>query len=249
MSERSESIRRWYLVWLFLALIALGLIAVLITNDVPTALTQSDRETAERMLRESDHGDLIGKALPADFADQVSTILAVQDAVLSTAPENKGIPFDRPRELADLYEARKGLCFDRSRAIEKILSHLGFEVRHAAVYSTKDTGNRIVSLVTQGTPSHAVTEVKTDRGWIVVDSNNRWIGLTKDGTPIDLEGLQDMDVRTQSWDPRVERRAVRIFREPFTYVIGLYSRHGRFYPPYLPVPDIDWSQIPENFGG
>ena len=249
MSERAERKRHWHLVGLFVALLGLGLVALLVTNDVSTALTQSDRDTAVRILQETDHGGLVGKTAPADFDEQVAAILAVQDAVLKTAPDNTAIPFDHPRELADLYKARAGQCFDRSRAIEKILTPLGFEVRHAAVYSTEDTGSALKSLVTPKTPSHAVTEVKTSRGWIVVDSNRRWIGLAEGGKPIDLAGLQDIDVGAQDWDPRVEKRAGRIFRGPFTYVIGLYSRHGRFYAPYLPLPDIDWQQIPHNFGG
>jgi arylamine N-acetyltransferase len=75
-------------------------------------------------------------------------------------------------ELGDLYEAKRGLCYDRSRAIEKVLSHLGFEVRHAAVYSTKKTG-RLAAFLTPKTQSHAVTEVKTEHGWLVIDSNRR----------------------------------------------------------------------------
>jgi hypothetical protein len=249
LTERTKRARLWRTALVFLALLGLGLIAVLATNDVSTALTQSDRDAAQRMLRETGHGNIVGQAPPTAFDEQVNTILAVQDAVLSTASERKGIPFDRPREPADLYAARSGLCFDRSRAIEKILMDLGFEVRHAAVYSTKDTGNRIISLLTPQTPSHAVTEVKTARGWLVVDPNRRWIGLTHDGEPVDLETLQHMHVRAQGWDPRVTKRTDRVFRGPFTYVIGLYSRHGRFYPPYNSVPDIDWGQIPDNFGG
>jgi hypothetical protein len=249
LTERAERARIWRIASVFLVIVLLGLAAVLTTNNVSTTLTQSDRDTAERMLRETGHGEFVGKTPPANFEDQVNTILAVQDAVLSTAPENEGIPFDHPREPADLYAARSGLCFDRSRAIEKTLKHVGFEVRHAAVYSTKDTGSRIVSLLTPGTPSHALTEVKTARGWLVVDPNRRWIGLTSENDPVDLETLQGMDVDAQHWDPRVTERTNRIFRDPFTYVIGLYSRHGRFYPPYTPVPDIEWGQILENFGG
>jgi hypothetical protein len=241
--------RKRHALWLFLVLVLLGLLAVLVTHDVSTALTESDRDTAARILRETGHGALVGQTPPADFDAQVDTILAVQDAVLSIAPKSKGIPFDHPRELSDLYKARAGLCSDRSRAIEKILTHLGFEVRHAAVYTTKDTGSALSSLLTPKTPSHAVTEVKTARGWMVVDSNRRWIGLTSGGTPLDLKQLQDIDVRGQAWDERVTDRAGRIFRAPFTYVLGLYSRHGRFYPPYSPVPDIDWQQIPGNFEG
>jgi transglutaminase superfamily protein len=239
--------RRRHTVWLFLALLVLGLAAVYITSDVSTALTEDDKTYAARILRDTGHGAVLDDARPTRYDQQIATILAVQDAVLTTAPKNKGLPLGQPRELRDLYEAKRGLCYDRSRAIEKILESLGFETRHAAVYSTKDA-SRLKALVTEKTPSHAVTEVKTDRGWLVIDSNRRWIGLTEDGKPVDLETLQDTSAG-QAWDGRVKQDMSRILAGPFTYVIGLYSRHGRFYPPYTPVPDVDWGQLGYNFGG
>jgi hypothetical protein len=241
-------------VWLFLVLILLGLVALLVTNDVSTALTEDDKAYAERALRETGHGDLVGRKPATDFDDQIHAILAVQDAVLTIAPENVGIPLGEPREPRDLYEAKRGLCFDRSRAIEKILSHLGFEVRHAAVYSTKETGSRLKAFVTPRTPSHAVTEVKTARGWLVIDSNRRWVGLTSGGAPVDLGKLQDIKLqdvesKQQTWDPQLKEAMSPILAGPFTYLYGLYSRHGRFYPPYTPIPDADWGQIGYNITG
>jgi Transglutaminase-like superfamily len=241
---RAGAWRKRHAVWLFLVLVLLGLVALLITNDVSTALTQDDAVYAERILSETGHGDIVSQAPPASFDDQVRTILAVQDAVLSMAPKNKGLPLGKPRELRELYEAKHGLCYDRSRAIEKILSSLGFEVRHAAVYSTKD-GSALTALVTPRTPSHAVTEVKTDRGWVVVDSNRHWIGLTSDGKAVDLATLKT-EGAGQRWDARLKEDMSLILAHPFTYLFGLYSRHGRFYPPYTPVPDVDWGQVPYN---
>lgn len=236
--------RTRHAVWLFLLLVLLGLAAVLITHDVSTALTQDDAVYAERILSETGHGDIVRQDPPATFDDQVRTILAVQDAVLSTAPKNEGLPLGQPRELRELYEAKRGLCFDRSRAIEKILASLGFEVRHASVYSTEEAG-KLKALLTPRTPSHAVTEVKTARGWLVIDSNRRWIGLTDDGKPVDLDTLRDAG-DGQAWDPRLKEDMSPILGGPFTYLFGLYSRHGRFYPPYTPVPDVDWGQLGYN---
>src|SRR5680860_1366733 len=159
----------------------------------------------------------------------------------------RAFPFDRPRELRDLYQARSGLCFDRSRAIEKILSSLGFEVRHAAVYSTKDA-SRLRAFLTPRTPSHALTEVKTARGWLVIDSNRRWIGLTRDGTPVDLDALRETKAQ-QAWDSRLKEPMSTILSGPFSYLFGLYSRHGRFYAPYTPIPDADWRQVLYNVTG
>jgi len=245
-TRRAQSLR---VAWLVVAVLAAGIVAALAYNDVSSAVTPDDKVYAERFLRETGHGDLIAQTPPADFGDQVRTVLGVQDAVLSIAPKNVGIPFNQPRELSDLYRTRSGLCYDRSRAIEKILTDLGFEIRHAAVYSTKNTGSWLKSLLTPKTPSHAVSEVKTERGWMVIDSNNRWIGLTRDGKPVDLAELRDGNISQMTWDPRLKEHMSPIFEAPFSYLFGLYSRHGRFYPPYTPVPDADWSQIPYNITG
>jgi hypothetical protein len=242
MAARRARTRRVLL--LFSVLLGLGLVALFATHDVSTNLTKEDAVYAERMLRDTGYGGALTKA-PRSFDDQVRTVLAVQDAVLSTASENAGLPLGAPRELRDLYEAKQGLCYDRSRAIEKILSHLGFQVRHAAVYATTDS-NALQALVTPRTRSHAVTEVKTERGWLVIDSNKRWISLTEDGAPLDLGELQEKAV-DRRWDARVSDTMSRIFRGSFTYLYGLYSRHGQFYPPYTPVPDLDWNQLPYNF--
>jgi hypothetical protein len=32
----------------------------------------------------------------------------------------------------------------------------------------------------------------------------------------------------------------------FVFVYGLYSRHGGFYPPFVPLPDFDWAQLHHN---
>ena len=239
--------RAKHLVWVFLAALTVCIVALLSYNDVSTKVTPDDAIYAERILRETGHAELVGQARPASFDGQVETILAVQDAVLSIAPDNQGIPFGRPRELRDLYQERSGLCFDRSRAIEKILTSLGFEVRHAAVYSTRDI-SRLRAFLTPRTQSHALTEVKTDRGWLVIDSNRRWIGLTRDGTPVDLDALRETKAK-QAWDSRLKEPMSTILSGPFSYLFGLYSRHGRFYPPYTPIPDADWRQVLYNITG
>ena len=37
-----------------------------------------------------------------------------------------------------------------------------------------------------------------------------------------------------------------IYSAPFTWVYGFYSRHGRFYPPYNAVPDVNWGELAQN---
>src|SRR3546814_13565188 len=93
------------------------------------------------------------------------------------------------REPKDLYAGQSGECYDRSRSIEKLLRLAGFEARHVSVYSVTDGSSVLGVLLTPGTSSHAVSEVLTQRGWMLVDSNARWIGL-KASQPISAEEIK-----------------------------------------------------------
>lgn len=217
-------------------------IAILLAHDVPTEATAEDRANGRLILAQAGYDDPDGMERNlATFEGQISVILAVQDAVLAltAAPTDFGIPFNTTREPGDLLIHKVGQCFDRSRSIEKILGSLGLETRHVAVYSTAKTGSKLISLLTPQISSHAVSEVKTAKGWMLIDSNVRWIGLTEDGLVKSLEDIQSLDHTAVRWNSRNLVEMSNIFSKGFTYVIGLYSRHGRFYPPYSPVPDYN----------
>lgn len=181
---------------------------------------------------------------PSDFDQEVALVLRVQDRVLAASPEERGIPLNQSREITDLLRARHGACFDRSRAAETILRSYGIHTRHASMYSTAETGSSLRSLATPDIVSHALTEVKTSRGWMIVDSKVRWAGLTADGKPLDLEAIRQSP--SQKWNSAVKAPLPGIYGKPFTWVYGLYSRHGRFYPPYDPVPDVNWTELAQN---
>lgn len=228
-------------------LFLMGVTAVAYINDVPTTPTTADVRAVREILRDTGHGGLKLDG-DEDFANQIDLILAVQDAVLSIAPVQQGIPLGQDREPADLLKARHGLCYDRSRTIEKALAEAHFRVRHVSVYSTRATGSALMSLLTPGVPSHAVSEVRTRRGWLVVGSNRRWISLRANGTPLSIAGLARAAGKVAlHWSHRVPASPSAILTAPFTYVYGLYSRHGRFYPPMDPVPDVNWNDFLANF--
>lgn len=207
-------------------------------DNVSTALTASDRDYIEKILE----GRRI--APPTTFEEQIATILEVQDAVLTAAPDSTGLPLGSAREPKDLYLARSGACYDRSRVIEKTLSYYGIEVRHVAVYSKQGTST-LVALLTPHDLSHAVTEARTTKGWIAIDSNDRWIGLTADRQPVSVSGIP----AARNWSPSLRAPLNDIFRKPYVEVIGLYSRHGQFYAPYLPFPNVNLGQFLENLFG
>lgn len=177
--------------------------------------------------------------------DELLFIKAVQDSVLNNSYRDKEIPKFLTREPKDIFISKTGICFDRSRVIEKILRNSGFKTRHISIYSTQKTGSAIRSLLTPGISSHAVTEVLTSRGWLVVDSNKRWIAVDKDKNILSIKDIfLHLDKDTQiKWI--VE--APSIYNRKFIYIYGLYSRHGNFYPPYNYIPDIEWSEFTFNF--
>ena len=71
----------------------------------------------------------------------------------------------------------------------------------------------------RGHGSHAVSDVLTVDGWVRVDSNEAWVSV--DGPP-----------------PSPIYDGVTI--------VGLYSQHGRFYPPFTPIPDVNWRELHRN---
>jgi len=230
-----------------LAAALLILVATAWMHNVSMGVTEEDARFVRAILAEQSKASVLAREI-VTFSDEIDTIQAVQDAVLAHAPIDRGLPLGVPREPRSLYHARHGLCYDRSRTIEKALALLGYEARHVAVYSTRDTGSSFVSLVTRGVASHAVTEVRTSKGWLVVDSNSRWFSLDSNGRPWSMADLQNS---VQSGSPPVAWSAMLpindILARPFTYVIGLYSRHGRFYPPFTPLPDVNWRSLGANF--
>lgn len=156
-----------------------------VSHNVDTVPTAADAAAMQAIM--GHEADLITEGRPHDFQAEIELILTVQDAVLDAAPVDEGLPFGSTREPADLVAAGHGLCYDRSRAIEKLLRLAGMETRHVAVYSTAEAGSALAALTTPQVPSHAVSEVRTQRGWLLVDSNGRWISLTADGDPLAID--------------------------------------------------------------
>lgn len=212
------------------------LVAVLWFHGVDNELTEEDRAYIPKFTEtlQPASGD-------SPYEQQVEFIKRVQDSVLTVAPVNKGLPYGQPREPKDLYEAKIGLCFDRSRVIEKILRYHGFETRHIFIYTTRGS-NALVAFAIPNVPSHAVTEVKTQKGWLVIDSNDRWISLDAQGNPVGIDRIaENENIAWQNEPPPIYTTIA-----PFTYIYGLYSRHGEFYPPYNFIPDVHYGELMDN---
>ena len=118
-----------------------------------------------------------------------------------------------------------------------MFSWLGFRVRHIYMLYPEHPVNGMPlpywqAFFVRGTQSHAVTEVKNQRGWLLVDSNSAWVSVTRDGTPVDADSLQKS---AQQFD-----HIPFYFNRPYLAIRGLYSRRGQLYRPYIPYPQLNW---------
>jgi len=216
-------------------------VAFLAYSEVDNSLTAEDKQYIAKYL----------EGIPAHsenrtYANELDIIIQVQHSVLSKTAHKNALPFASPREPKDLFIVKAGSCYDRSRVIEKILRSIGFKTRHISIYSTKQTNSSIKSLLTPGVASHAFTEVLTQKGWMVVDSNDRWISIDSKNNPVSIaqiklsaEGAADF-----AWSQIPPNKK---YMNPFIFVYGLYSRHGQFYPPYNFIPDVNYRELAQNF--
>ena len=223
--------------------------SILAWHNVSVAITKQDRKAIATILERAgyEQADLQRRD---DFQANIRNIRAVQDAVLRTTPEQGKIPSGQTREPANLLQRRAAQCGDRSRFMHKAFRMLGYDVRFASIYSTDKVPTALHALLTPGggkVKSHAVVEVKTGKGWIIVDSVRRWIALDRSGEVYSLRQWQNYEAKDAKTLRDVNKRAIYpVLADDFTYMYGLYARHGYYYPPYNPVPDIDWPAFVKN---
>jgi hypothetical protein len=85
----------------------------------------------------------------------------------------------------------------------------------------------------------------TRKGWIVVDSNDPWVSLDAAGSAVSLSQIKSNADRHErlKWRQQVPNT---IYEQRFTFLYGLYSRHGMLYPPYDFIPDINYPEFVQN---
>jgi hypothetical protein len=227
--------------WLLLAVALAGL--ALKYNEVDDRLTADDIPVLKRVL--DDHA-LTPREAPPDesWPEQRARIARTVQQVMRAAPSRKGIPEGLTREPSDVFRNGGGVCYDLSRLIEKALQMHGFRIRHVALYQKPAGKNLMQTLLTRRVISHAVSEVLTSRGWMVVDSVDDWLALDGQQNPLSIEQLSINASlhRSLNWSGQ----ASKFYEQPFFHVYGLYARHGMFYPPFNPVPDVNYGQLLDN---
>lgn len=229
---RKRIARLFLLILIFAASVIIGL--GWFTN-ISTQVTSSDESIFRSVL------NLQQPKWPLTFEEEITLIARIQQLILQEAPIGPPIPDYADREPEDLMKHRSGLCYDRSRTFDKLYTWMGFQVRHVYILYPDDplTKEKLPywrAFFTRGTASHAVTEVKTQKGWLLIDSNSNWISLTKDGRPINADHIEENAANFMHEVPHY-------FNQPYLAIRGLYSRRGQLYRPYIPYPQLNWQDF------
>jgi hypothetical protein len=215
-----------------LSLCAAALGIVVASNNVEVDVTSEDALAYAHHLP-----DALRNVRASTFAEELDLISRLQRHVLAAIPAGKGIPLDRPREPGDVYAHGSSLCADRARVLEKFLKIAGFETRHVSLYPDDGVGSRLDLLFKRLLPSHALTEVCTRKGWMLIDSIEPWVALTPEGLPLSARDQASLHF-TPDVVSAMPGLSYLLREKRFLVIYGLYSRHGRFYPPYNSIPDV-----------
>lgn len=179
------------------------------------------------------------------FEMELQLISTIQKAVNAELTCTEGLPLNQAREPRQIILGRCGACYDRARLLEKTFRHLGLECRHLSLFARREGKSKWSVLTTKGSPSHAMLEVRTQKGWLLADPVFAWIAVGTDGRPFSF--LQIKKLPTPQWRmPMPEQLKPFIGETPGYGIYGLYSRHGRFFPPYNCIPDYNIAELLHN---
>jgi hypothetical protein len=171
----------------------------------------------------------------ASYEEEIQRIRGVQARVLALMTVDNSFPqIGRAVEPADLLVRRRGACYELSRTLEKAYAINGLESRRVFYLYRQDKGF-FGALTTPQHPSHAAVEVKTRRGWLLVDSIVPWVALDKAGLPIPASGIW-------AHPERFDNVPEHLLLSSWAFR-GLYSRGGQLYGSPLPAPEVNWHDL------
>lgn len=195
-------------------------------TNVSTKYTAQDKAVFEYTLH------LKPLRHPQTFAREIEAIRFIQQGTFTIVPKNASKHDHKVREPAEFLGMREGICYDRSRLTDKAIGYIGLPSRHVFLLYRQGDRGFLSSVFLYHNRSHAVTEVKTSKGWMLVDSATEWIALTRDGQVVNADDL---------WKRSKEFNAIpSSLVSPWWAIRGMYSRHGYLYPPYIFFPDFSW---------
>ncbi len=218
---------------LYATLLCIAALSYIFTSiRVSKSISQEDYEVTNLLNIDKECSNI------SSYDNEITCIKAVQEAQLDliegTTCRGKFTNLGSKKVIT----ANTACCTDRARITEQALQIYGFQIRHIHLNRTSKRG--YLNLLVQSSGSHATTEVLTSRGWLGIDSTERFVLLDKNNEPNSYPiAIQNGLIKDYSNLP--------IYKEPITYIIGLYSRNGTYFQPYLPfVPEINFTDFLGN---
>ena len=215
---------------------------LLAANAVDTQVTDEDRQ----VIAELGVDDECERTLT--YIEELECVEAVQLSIFERYPDvsdafEKGVT---AHGVADYDERGFGSCYDRAKLIEQTLRSYDFDVRRVALFERQSAP---WGYLKPGIRSHALSEVKTSQGWLAVESIEPFIAIDEQWRPHSMGDLRE-GLKSGEFDDRTFGAAIPddFFDGEFVFVYGVYSRHGYFFEPHLPVPEVDWSSFWGHFG-
>lgn len=223
---------------LFLSFMLLfSLVVFLKSHDVNTLASEEDRMCISVFFE--------GYNLPqtSTFNQEIQLIENIQKKILLVSDTHDGIPKNHTREFKDYLTYKSGMCYDKSRAIESVLRYFNFRVRHVMLLQV-DPKLKSLYIFPKIIATHQTTEVFTKKGWLIVDNIKQWISIATDSLPVSVNELYSSNqIRYFNWNTELPHS---IFNSHCIFFYGLYSRHGKFYPPYTFFPDVNYLELIQN---
>lgn len=134
------------------------------------------------------------------------------------------------RELIDLINLKFPNCYIMAYIFEKVLESKGFKTRHIFLTLNEKKMPKPLLLFMK-LNSHALLEVKTKRGWLIVDPYQNWQGVTNKSEVINIQQLKQNGVKYYKWKKEIHAGILNLFfQNNFEFFYGLYSRKGGIIP-------------------
>jgi len=181
-----------------------------------------------------------------EFTNQVKIIKKIINLVINSTPpegsETIYIQNRQPRTAQNVVEAKSTICYDRSWLIETLAEKQGYPARRVFLLANENSNSK-PWIFSRNAISHAMSEIYTEKGWVLVENQEIWCGVINETAVSVADIFQNKKILEQI--PLKNKN--HILYKNFIYYRGLYSRHGQLFEPYVPLPEVRWKDLLWSF--
>ena len=215
---------------LYITVFLLPLI-IIVCNNKSVSNSEEDKQYIEVFAKNWKLSASVD-SVHTNFESEIQLVRNLQDSVIAGIKHFE-IPHQSFGNVSCYYNNHKGLCYDRAVLMEKMLDFYGFSFRHVYLSLVPNGSSAsFLGLMQKATPSHALLEVKTAKGWMAIGTNANWVGLSDDGKVLTTEDVREK-LKRRSLKLKYTFDDTHVFWKEkgsdFIIIYGLYSRHGDFF--------------------